>query len=288
MPTFLRARLAFLVSVLSVVNLAAATDDKAKAVSTTPPVALPALVDAVTFQVHIDGENHKLVAILSPNLLRVDEPDDRLSIIYDARTDHYTGLEHGNYTYWQFAWADVRDAIETSKRYENRLHELNSENAASYQNPTNTNAVTSTPPSAGGDSSGYVWNQTTDKKRISNIDCVHWTGKTTSGETVDAWCSTSPLTTVQDAMERLRTINEPVALVPVRILVPPFVFTVYDALVKGGVTPVSITWGVDEEKNQFTFVEAKKREGKPSLFAVPSTYNKTTLVTMDGMIDQKK
>ena len=89
-------------------------------------------------------------------------------------------------------------------------------------------------------------------------------------------------------MERLRAINEPMALVPVRTIVPDFVFPVYDALVKGGVIPILITWGGDRDKNQFRFVEAKTRDGKPGLFTVPKLYMKTTLITMDGIIDQKK
>jgi hypothetical protein len=35
-------------------------------------------------------------------------------------------------------------------------------------------------------------------------------------------------------------------------------------------------------------VEAKTRDGKLSLFTVPKLYIKTTLITMDGLIDQKK
>jgi hypothetical protein len=105
---------------------------------------------------------------------------------------------------------------------------------------------------------------------------------------VEAWCSTAPLPKVEAAMERLRAINDPVALVPVRTLVPDFVFPIYSALVRGGVTPVVITWGGEEEKNRFAFVEARTIDGKANLFTVPNLYMKTTLITMDGLLNQKK
>jgi hypothetical protein len=88
-------------------------------------------------------------------------------------------------------------------------------------------------------------------------------------------------------VEHLRTIDEPMALVPVRNIVPDFIFPVYDALIKGGVTPVLITWGSDQDKNHFQFVESKTRDGKLSLFTVPKLYMKTTLITMDGILNEQ-
>jgi hypothetical protein len=108
-----------------------------------------------------------------------------------------------------------------------------------------------------------------------------------SGSPVEAWCCTTPLPKVHEALARLREINEPIALVPVRSLMPAFVFEVVDDLAKGGVTPIDITWGDDQEKDHFTLVSAKTREGRAKLFAVPSLYVKTTLVTMDGIGSQK-
>lgn len=256
-------------------------------VSTVPPVALPLSLDVVTFRTHADGEEHKLIATLSPTFLRVDCPDDRYSVIYDSKNDSYTGLEHSNYTYWQFAWAEVHDAIESSKRFESRLRDLNNENAASYRTPASTNASSSLSSPSLPDNSGYVWKSTLEKKRIAGLDCVRWTGNTPTGESVEAWCVQGPIPQVQEALDRLRVINEPMALVPVRTLIPPFVYVVSDALAKGGNFPVQINWGGDV-KNQFTFVEARKRDGKPALFTVPNTYMKTTLATMDGIIDQKR
>ena len=270
---------------LCLASLAApAADNKAQAV----PVAAPAFLDIVSFEFRADGENHKVVVTSSPTLLRVDEPEDGYSVIYDSQTDHYTGLEHRNYTYWEFSWPDIRSLVENSKRHEARLQELSNEGINGDITPPSTNAPSVTSSSAGGsDDSGYVWRATTDKKRVSGLDCIRWTGDTVSGENVEAWCYAGPLPKLQAAIERLRVINEPMALVPVRTIIPDFVFPVYDALVKGGVTPVLIAWGGDNDKNHFRFVEAQTRDGKLSLFAVPKLYMKTTLITMDGFMDKQ-
>lgn len=265
-----------------------AADDKAQ--PATPPVAAPAFLDVVTFVVHTDGENHKLVVTTGSTLLRCDETDDGYSILYNAQTDHYTGLEHRNYTYWEFSWPEVRDAVQSSKRYEDHLQELNLEGVTGDASApaSSTNSSTDASTQIVPDNPGYVWKQTTDRKKISGLDCYRWTGDTVSGDSVEAWCASDPLPKVQAAMERLRVINEPMALVPVREVVPSLVFPVYDALLKGGVTPVLITWGGERDKNHFSFVSVQTRDYKPVLFTIPSLYMKTTLVTMDGMIDQKK
>jgi len=277
----------FFLGVLLAATLSAqAADNQADPVA--PPAAAPAFLDVVYFEFHADGENHKVVVTTGPTLLRVDEPDDGYSIIYNPQTDHYTGLEHRNYTWWEFSWPEVRAAVENSKRHEARLQELSNEGLSGDTASPATNAPNAASSSAGADDSGYVWRSTTDKKRIANLDCVRWTGDTVSGESVEAWCCNGTLPKLQAAMERLRAINEPMALVPVRTIAPDFVFPVCDALVRAGVTPVLIAWGGDKDKNSFRFIEAKTRDGKLGLFTVPKLYMKTTLITMDGIIDQKK
>ncbi len=253
-----------------------------------PPKAAAAFIDVVSFEFRADGENHKVVVNMSPGLLRVDEPDDRYSVIYNPQTQYFTGLEHGNYTYWEFSWPDVAALVQKSKRYEDRLQELGNEGINGDLAVPATNApgdISSSSVSA--DDSGYVWHPTGEKKRIAGLDCIRWTGDTVSGENVEAWCYAGVLPKIDAAVANLRTINEPMALVPVRTIVPDFIFPVYDALTKGGVTPLLITWGGDSDKDAFRFLEAKARDGNLSLFAVPKLYIKTTLITMDGMTGQQ-
>jgi hypothetical protein len=271
-------------------SLAHATDTSA--VSSSLPVAAPkspARADVVTFNMFNDGENHKLVVTLGGPLDRVDAIEDRYSVIYNPRTQDYIGLEHSNDTYWEFSWPDVKAKVSQTKRYENHLRDLLSQgvlpddNEGISGNTTSTNTDDTSSAGAGPDSSGYIWKQTGEHRKIGGLECVHWTGQSTANPNVDAWCYAGPLPEVSAAMKTIRDMNEPMALVPVRTLVPAFLFIAYDSLVKGGSTPVLVTWGGDVEKNKFSFAEKTSRDNKPELFSIPKLYIKTTLITMDGI-----
>lgn len=261
----------------------------------TPPVALPAFLDYVTFEFNDNGEDHKIIVTSSPTLMRFDELYEGYSIIYNPQTDFYIGLENRNYTYWEFSWPEVRAAVESSKRYEKRLQDLGSDgflgdnpNPATNAAPNTANlAAAASSPSAGSDDSGFVWQTTTDHMKIAGLPCVRWTGDSAGGEKVDVWCFNGHLPKVEAAIAQLRKISNPMALVPVRLVAPDFIYPVYDALEKGGVTPILIQWGGDTERSQFRLVESRTRESKPNLFTVPKLYMKTTLVTMDGMTDKQ-
>jgi hypothetical protein len=268
--------------------------------ASTPPAprqAAPAFVDEVTFNVEADGEKRTLTVISAPGLVRIDVPTDRMSLLYDPLTEHYTGLEHSNYTWWEFTWPEVRDLVQASTRYSARLRDLgpelleeNNDSSATASATTTPAADTNTPPAsdtAGPDSSGYVWRPTTDRKRIAGFDCIHWVGETVGGEQIDVWCAAGRQAPVEHAVVVLRAVNEPMALVPVRNFVPPLAFVAWDAMAKAGVTPVLMIWGSNEDKNRVALISVKQREGKLSYFQVPKLYVKTTLVTMDGIGNQK-
>lgn len=247
----------------------------------------PLQVTAVTFQLRNDGESRKIVVSSNTRLFRFDMIDEGYSVIFDPKTEDYLGLEHRNYTYWQFSWPKVRDAVASTKRYQARITELGIDNLNADAPSSSTNAAPNAAPADTSDGSGYVWHQTTDKKQIAGVDCLRWEGDTVSGENVQVWCSTVPLPKVQDAMEHLASINDPMALVPVRDVIPTLVLTIYKSISRGGVTPVLMTWGSQRDQNHFGWLKTETREVKPTFFTIPKLYVKTTLITMDGLMDQK-
>jgi hypothetical protein len=262
----------------------------------TPPVAMPAFLDYVTFQYASGDDENKIIVTTSPTLQRIDELNDGYSVIYNPLTEFYIGLENRNYTYWEFSWPEVKTAVENSKRYEKRLLDLGNEGMNADNPSPSTNSVTpntanlaaaAASSSAGSDDSGIVWRPTTDQIKVAGLPCVRWLGESVSGEKVEAWCYAGHLPKVEAAIAQLRRISDPMALVPVRIVAPDFIYPVYEALGKGGVTPLLIKWGEDNERHDFRLLESKTREYKPSLFTVPKLFMKTTLVTMDGMIDSQ-
>jgi len=262
-----------------------------KAEPRVAPVATPAFVDQITFAFRSDEQNHKVVVTTSPTLQRIDEPDERYSFIYNPATQFYVGLEHDNDTYWTFSWPEVRAAVEASKRGEKRLQDLSIAGLGPDNPAPATNAPVATTPDtsalATGDDSGYVWRPANEKKRIADLDCTRWTGETVSGENCEVWCYAGPLPKVSAALAQLRAVDEPMALVPVREVVPDFIFPIYDALSRAGMTPVMINWGSDAQKSSFRLVEQTTRPYEAKLFSVPKIYVKTTLITMDGMVPEQ-
>jgi hypothetical protein len=272
-----------------------------------PPLALPSILDVVTFQLRNDGEDHKIAVTGTPALARVDELTDGYSVIYNPISEHYTGLELKNYTYWEFSWPAVKAAVESTQRYEDRLREVGSEGMSGDtpgpdpnnpnvpgDNPTiaallDTNSPTTgaAPPPPPSDDSGYVWKPTSEKKRIAGFECIRWTGESVSEQPAEAWCYAGQLPQVQNALAQLRAMNEPMALVPVRTLVPPTVFEINASLIRGGVTPIRMAWGDPQDRSEFELLSVKKRRGEANLFTVPKLFVKTTLITMDGIGDQK-
>jgi hypothetical protein len=280
------------------------------------PASVPPIVQSVAFDVREDGESRKVVVTAIPSRWRFDAPTDGYSIIYDPKTQFYIGLENRNYTYWDFSWPGVRAAVQNTKRYESRLRELGADSlngSASDLTPApdvppsltaDTNASNNAPPSfnsmpptaappvtttasAGSDDSGYVWKPTEEHTRINGLDCIKWTGESVSNEPATAWCYAGPIVQVQEAYDQLKTVNEPIALVPVRNLVPDFIFAVNESLSRGGVTPLKIVWGDGSNQNYFVLTGIRNRTGSVSLYSVPREYMKTTLITMDGIGDQK-
>jgi hypothetical protein len=277
--------------VLSLIPALAADAPAPRALPLNTPVGNPAFVNVVSFAFHSDGESHKVIVTTSPSLVRIDEPDDRWSFLYDPATQIYTGLEHGNYTWWTFSWPEVRNSVEGSKRGEKRLQDM-SLNGLNSDNPAPaTNAPANPSPDASalatGDDTGYVWKQAPDKKRIAGIECEHWTGTSLSGEDCDVWCASGPLPKVTEALARLHETDEPITIVPIRTLVPDFIFPVIDALTKASLTPVQINWGSATTAGSFRLVEQKTQPYDARLFSVPRLYTKTTLITLDGMIPEQ-
>jgi hypothetical protein len=254
------------------------------------PVNTPAVLNVVTFEYFSDNQNRKAVVTTTSALQRVDEPDDRWSFIYDPSTEAYTGLDHGNYTFWTFSWPEVRVSLEGSRRGEKRLSDMSLDGLNSDNSSPATNAPPTTPDSASlatGDDTGYVWKQTGEKKRIAGLECQRWTGESISGENCVAWCYNGPLPGVTNAVACLRETDEAITLVPIRTLVPDFIFPVYTALSKSGLVPVQINWGSGPDKGEFRLVDQKTRPYDAKLFAVPTLYRKTTLITLDGMIPEQ-
>jgi hypothetical protein len=276
----------------------------------------------VTFEKHEAGtDTHPLKVTLGANLYRLDLPQDKLRVIYNPANERYLGLEISDGTYWNFTWPKVQAAVKASTRYTTRLQSLTSDGLDNYTNiatPTPTPAPTAPPaPASPGpslpntastsasppilsatqmaddmnatnplaDVPTYIWRPSESKKKVSGVRCTLWIGTNSSGDSIQAWCTEDVVPDADRAFKELREVNEPMALVPIRELVPPIVFMVYDQLHKSHITPLFIHWGGAKQGNTFSCTKVEYESYSPNLFHIPGSFRKTTLATMDGIMN---
>jgi hypothetical protein len=260
--------------VLLMAGLAVAlVSTRLNATETTSPAQL------VEFQLREAGENKKISLILTPEKIRVDQPAEKFAAIYLAAGDKYTGLELRDATYWEFSWPEVQAVVQRSKRYERRLHDLNIEGMASYD-LTRPDPAESLP-----ESPIYLWRPTGVKRKIGIYETAQWIGQSASAPSVEAWCVEKELPGLKLSLDQIKKINEPMALVPVRPILPAIAFRVVDSLFKAHVTPIEILWGDGGDRNRLTLTRLESKKMDLKSFAVPNTFRKVQLNALDGILE---
>jgi len=239
----------------------------------------PGPAQLLEFQVREAGETKKLALILTPEKIRVDQPDDKVAAIYEASNEKFTGLELRDGTYWEFSWPEIQATIQKSKRYERRFHDLNIEGLASYD-LTRPDPVDVVP-----DAPIYQWRPTGEKRRIGAYETAQWLGTSATAPPVEAWCVENQLAGLKPALDQVKKINEPMALVPVRPILPAIAFLVVDSLFKAQVVPVEIDWGQSTDRNRLTLVKLESKNVDSKSFSVPNTYRKVQLNALDGILE---
>jgi hypothetical protein len=228
------------------------------------------------------SDTRKINVTLTPDKIRVDQPQDKFSFIYDVSTKTYTGLEQRDAHYWSFNWPKVQAYVQNSKRYKRRLSDLNIEGYASYD------ILRPDAPEPLPESPQFVWKADNQTRKISGYDCQHWIGTSKAGKTIEAWCVEQRVGGLKESLDRLKEINEPMGMVAVRPVLPPEFFVVVDSLYKAEVSPVEIAWGPKEDRTRLTLVNIQRKTVPASLFEVPNTYLPTKLQALEGIVEDDK
>lgn len=238
--------------------------------------------ERMEFRVADLTEEKKIIVTLTPAKIRVDQPEDKFAFIYDVATQSYTGLELRDAHYWKFSWPEVQAAVQASKRYKRRLNDLNIEGLASYDitRPDPVETLPETPQ--------FTWRTDDKTKKIGEYDCQHWLGNNRGGKDIEAWCVGQRVGGLKENLDRLKQVNEPMALVAVRPMLPPEFFVVVDSLYKAEVSPVEIAWGDHDDRTRLTLVRIEHKEVPVSLFQVPQTYLPSKLQALEGIVDDDK
>lgn len=248
----------------------------------------PIAAQRMEFSLHDQVEEKRIIIYLTPDKIRVEQPEDKFAFIYDVATKTYTGLELRDAHYWSFSWPKVQEHVQSTKRYQRRLQDLNIEGFASYD-ITRPDAPAPSDP----DSPQFIWRPDTAKKKISGYECQLWKGENRGGKDLEAWCVEQRVGGLKENLDRIKEVNEPMALVPVRPVLPPEFFVAVDSLYKAQVTPVEVAWGGtkqsrDDDRTRLTLRSIESKQISPALFTVPKTYLPSKLQALEGVVDEDK
>jgi hypothetical protein len=257
-------------------NLAVCLVAAALSVQTHGGEAVPAR--EILFTVKEAGRTQKIQALVAADKIRVNQPDEKFALLYESAGQLYTGLELRDAHYWQFRWPEVEAAIRESRRYADRLRNLDIEGLASYdlERPAANESAASSPPL-------YRWKPGGKKKRIGAYECELWLGQSEQAPAVEAWCVETQVPLFHELLERLREINEPMALAPLRPLLPPLYFVVAESLRKAGVTPVELSWTQHSSPSQVTFQGAGEKKTESGQWKIPEGYLKSEMGALEGI-----
>jgi hypothetical protein len=238
-------------------------------------------IDVLELEIREGGIPQRVTVWFGENKIRVDKPREKFAVLYDVAAEQYTGLEQRDYHYWQFSWPEVKAQAEKSRLFKRRLEDRSLEGLSSYDLESRQTESSILPAAA-----LYVWKQTQLKKPLAGKTAQQWIGETRGLERVEVW-SVSPVDEpLHAALERLKKVNDPLALAAVRPIVPFYVFPVFDSMKKGEGTPLEIYRGGEGKDRDFLRVIAlRKQEGNPEkLFSIPSTYQKVPLSALDDIL----
>lgn len=247
----------------------------------------PIPAQRMEFYLRDQVEGKRIIIYLTPDKIRVEQPEDKFAFIYDVPTKTYTGLELRDAHYWTFSWPKVQAHVQSTKRYQRRLQDLNIEGFASYDitRPDPTPTLPESPQ--------FIWRTGEGKKKVSGYECQLWLGDNRGGKDLEAWCVEQRVGGLKENLDRIKEVNEPIALVAVRPVMPPEFFVAVDSLYKAQVTPVEIAWGGTkqargDDKTRLTLTSIQTKEVSPALFVVPKTYLPTKLLALEGITEEDK
>lgn len=257
------------------------------AVSVVAAENAPIQAQRLEFYLHDQVEGKRIIIYLTPEKIRVEQPEEKFAFIYDVATKVYTGLELRDAHYWSFSWPKVQEHVLSTKRYQRRLQDLNIEGFASYD-ITRPDAPVAAP-----ETPQFIWRTGEGKKKISGYDCQLWLGENRGGKDLEAWCIEQRVGGLKENLDRIKEVNEPIALVAVRPVMPPEFFVAVDSLYKAQVTPVEVAWGGTkqsrgDDKTRLRLVSIQTKEVSPKLFAVPEGYLPAKLQALEGVTDEDK
>lgn len=226
------------------------------------------------------SEKQKIVCAWDPasGQMRIEMPGRRFGVIWREKDDFFTGLEERDAMYWEFSWPQIAAAVGTRNgaAADFKVPIIAAEAGAVGKAPA---PITETPPSA------IVWKM----KGMTDKDAV-WTGIVNATLDVEARVVPQPPAGLEAFWRRYARVADLMRLVAVRELGPPDLTPLVASFVnmpEADRSPVALAWiNGETTSNTLTLIETRQERRDPARFAPSSVYQKTTLSTLEGLLEE--
>ena len=226
------------------------------------------------------AERDKLVCAWDPvsGQMRVEMPDRRFGVIWREKDDFFTGLEERDAMYWEFSWPQISAAVgkHTGAASDFKEPIVDASAGALGKAPA---PVTETAPSA------ILWKM----KAMGDKDAV-WTGLVNATVDVEARVVPQPPAGLEMFWKRYARVADLMRLVAVREMGPGDLTPLVASFVnmpEANRSPLALTWiNGTTPTNVVTVADSKTVPRDPVRFAAPSGYQKTTLSTLEGLLEE--
>lgn len=228
-----------------------------------------------------DRKEERLSLIRRGTYIRIDQPANLFSLIYNVELQSFLGLEHLDAHFWSFDWPTIRSHTQASRENGWRLR-----SDPFQEDPTIIPFSPSTPSSSPRatvlhDLTRFSWIREADRG-------VRWTGKSEGGEVAEALAGTQEgdhrafwLSTV----EQLKTLSQIFHFLLGREAWPEPALAIWLSLPPEAGIPDAISWRKAEGgQGSLRLVSRKWTEPPSDLFAPPKAYQRENLEEIEGFL----
>ncbi|MEM1058256.1 MAG: hypothetical protein AAGK14_03330 [Verrucomicrobiota bacterium] len=226
------------------------------------------------------GVVHPVGVLLADDRIRLERPHQRYTILYDAPTETYTGLELRDGKYWRFRWPEVEAAVSETTRNKQLLQSMDLGGILEAE----------TEPAAGPSTEGlpvpaYQWHSTGRTGTRLGKSVTEWIGRSDTGQLITAWATREEPEGLSTLLKQLAPVNRQIQLAVVRSPLPQELFTAAEGLSAEGWVPldVSIGGGPVEGRERVVLKSISAVNASPKAFSVPEGFRETDAVAMRGI-----
>ncbi|MDD4933953.1 MAG: hypothetical protein PHO89_10895 [Methylacidiphilaceae bacterium] len=211
--------------------------------------------------------------------LRIDQPDNLFSLIYNVDLQSFLGLEHLDAHFWSFDWPTIHGNAKASRENGWRLH-----SDPFQEDPTLVPFTPSTlPPRANvfHDLAHFSWVRVADRES-------RWTGHAETGEKAEILAGRSGADhrlLLIAAAQQLKTLSQIFHFLLGREAWPEPALAIWLSLPEDAGIPQEMSWRQDNgEEGKLRLVTQQWSEPPPDLFGPPKDYQRESLDEVEGFV----